>query len=26
LPDAMFAPQAGYTKMDMSQMAMPHKP
>ena len=26
LPDAMFAPPAGYTKMDMSQMAMPHKP
>jgi hypothetical protein len=26
LPDAMFAPPAGYTKMDMSQMARPHKP
>ena len=26
LPDAMFAPPAGYTKMDMSQMAMPRKP
>jgi len=26
LPDAMFAPPAGYSKMDMTQMAMPHKP
>ena len=26
LPDAMFAPPAGYSKMDMPQMAMPHKP
>lgn len=26
VPDAMFAPPSGYTKMDMSQMAMPHKP
>jgi uncharacterized protein DUF4412 len=26
LPDAMFAPPAGFTKMDMSQMARPHKP
>jgi hypothetical protein len=26
LPDAMFAPPAGYTRMDMSQMKRPHKP
>jgi Domain of unknown function (DUF4412) len=26
VPDAMFAPPSGYTKMDMSQMARPHKP
>jgi hypothetical protein len=26
LPDAMFAAPAGYTKMDMTQMAIPHKP
>lgn len=26
LPDAMFAPPAGYTKFDMSQMGKPHKP
>jgi Domain of unknown function (DUF4412) len=26
LPDAMFAPPAGYTKMDMSQMPRPGKP
>ena len=26
LPDAMFAPPAGYTKLDMSQMGMPRKP
>lgn len=26
VPDAMFAPPADYTKLDMSQMARPHKP
>lgn len=26
VPDAMFAPPSDYTKMDMSQMARPHKP
>jgi hypothetical protein len=26
LPDGMFAPPAGYTKLDMSQMGRPPKP